>query len=308
MALDIVSLIFGIASLVLAMITIVPQLIQLWQTKNTSGISLLTYIIFVTTSVVWVVWSYGFYLHEMSYVTPGYYDSHLRWLHQLNLIPAVIMNDANLILMAIVLAIKVKHVVLAKKLHITELELANVLLKKQFGPSMKPKGNFFKKNWFLIVVFASTIAILAILTVLIVHFTPTYTETEDIPTWTWVLVVNVLGAISWEAVSWPQVVKSIREKDTTGVSLGWAIFLPASCVIMVVYDLTMGLAGGDFSFEIIGSLVLNGIISSSIVLSLKIKNMKAAKAHHMSEVEYTKKFLIPLVAKQKAAKAKQKRA
>jgi len=301
MAMQITGIVFGIISLILAQFTSIPQLIELKKTRNSSGISLWTYIIFNITSIFWVVWSFGFYFNQVAL-------GDLSKLFQWSLIPAVIMNVSNIFTMSYVLMIKISYMSKAKKLKISELELSKILLAQDLNKycnddrTMNNFKRYFSLGIYLTIVF---IILLVMTLVLSKHGNVKLPGAEN---WeTWVIVVNAIGAVSWEAVSWPQFIKSIREKDTTGVSLGWAVFLPVSCTIMVTYDFIEGFAGGSFNKGILFSLIFNGMISSYGVLILKLINMRNAKKHNMSEIDYTKKYLIPEVIKKKQAKMRNKK-
>lgn len=295
MTMQIVALVMGIVSLILAQCTSIPQLIELVKTRNSSGISLWTYVIFNITSVVWVVWSFSYYFNALATET-----GELTKLFQWTLLPAVIMNVSNIFTMSCVLILKIVYSNQAKKLHVSELELSKILLNKD-----KTKGNFKKYLPMALYLFIVTVLLTAMTVIMAIYGRVKIPGANN---WTpWVMVVNAIGAVSWEAVSWPQFIKSIREKDTTGVSIGWAVFLPVSCTVMFTYDLTMALSGSEgFNYGILFSLIFNGMISSYGVLILKISNLVKAHKMNLTEVEYTKKVLLPLVEKKKIEKAKQK--
>lgn len=301
MAGQITAVVMGIISLVLAQFTSIPQLIQLKKSRNSSGISLWTYIIFNITSIFWVVWSFGYYFNALAL------EKELTPLFQWTLLPAVIMNVSNIFTMGYVLAIKIVYMNKAKKLNVTELELSRILLQKDVGKYLVDDHISLRKYTVEILFLTVTFLLLAMMVVLLCLYGMVKIPGADKWT-TWVMVINAIGAVSWEAVSWPQFIKSIREKDTTGVGLGWAIFLPTSCLIMFTYDLTMSLSGSEgFNMGILFSLIFNGMISSFGVLVLKLINLHNAKKHNMNEIEYTKKYLIPAVIKKKQAKMRAKK-
>jgi len=296
---QIMCIVFSAVSLIISQFSTIPQLFNLKKTRNTSGISLITYIVFVFTSIFWSAWSYMFYYNQMIQGEP---EGVSRAMHMWGMIPTIIMNNANLLIMSVVLGIKLYHLHLCKKMHVTELELSKIMLDKDNGKYHR-FGKFEGCRRYLVQIIIMTLFVLILgstTAVIYLWGTPDSTWTA-IPQWI-VIACNAIGAVTWEAVSWPQFIKSMREKDTTGVSLAWAIFLPVSCTVLFFSDLLQGLAAGSFDYSIICSLIFNGMISAYAVLGLKIKNIKDAKKMHLSEKEYTKKVLVPLVEKKKAEK------
>jgi len=299
MANQITAIVMGVISFVLAQFTSIPQLIELKKTRNSSGISLWTYVIFNITSVIWVIWSFTYYFNALAV------EKELTPLFLWTLIPAVLMNVSNIFTMSYVLAIKIIYMRRARWLGVTELQLSKILLEEDKKKYFKNDKMSIKKYGHEIILLTGTLIILTTIAVCLALWG--LVKIPGANKWTpWVMVINAIGAVSWEAVSWPQFIKSIKEKDTTGVSLGWAIFLPVSCAIMFTYDLTMALSGSEgFNYGILFSLIFNGMISSFGVLILKIRNIVRAKKDGLSEVEYTQKVLIPIVKAKKELKKKE---
>lgn len=52
---------FGFAAAALGIVMFIPQTVQVWKTKNTKGISLLSFTLFDIASLLWTI--YGLLLH-----------------------------------------------------------------------------------------------------------------------------------------------------------------------------------------------------------------------------------------------------
>ena len=295
----------GIISFCFAQIISVSQIVTLIKTKNTSGVSVWTYLIFVIAGAMCLAWgfsAYYKYTYQYLYDNPNVNMFLVQW----QFIPIIAYYITDFCLSLTMLTIKSRHMIMAKKLGINEIELADYLNKKQQKKFIASGKKFYASKIFpafilLLILFSAII-------VFIVCFTLFSAPTvgKDTESWNFVMVLSLLAAILWEAISWPQFITSLRFKDTTGISMNWAIFMPIGLTFSFLYALVMGLTLGDgsFSYDTIGALVFNGMIVNYGVLFLKIRNRKAAKKLHMTEVEYTKKILIPAAKKKQLAKAK----
>jgi len=76
----------GIVAGVLCTISFIPQVVKVLKTKDTSGLSLITFIVFTLGVFFWLL--YGLIVHEM---------------------PIILANSATLVLASIILAAKVKY-------------------------------------------------------------------------------------------------------------------------------------------------------------------------------------------------------
>lgn len=76
----------GLCAAVLTTISFIPQVIQVWKTKNTSAISLLMYSLFVFGIALWLM--YGILKHN---------------------IPIILANSCTLTLASVVLYFKIKY-------------------------------------------------------------------------------------------------------------------------------------------------------------------------------------------------------
>ncbi len=84
--------------------------------------------------------------------------------------------------------------------------------------------------------------------------------------------------------------------------------MPVSLTISFSYALALALKQGDFAYDTIGALVFNGMIVNYGILIIKLINRSKAKKLGLTELEYTKKYLIPAWKAKQAAKAKAKAA
>jgi len=84
--------ILGTAAALLTSISFIPQVIKILKTRNTSGISLIMYALFVTGVACWLVW--GILLEQT---------------------PVVLANAATLILSSAVLLLKIRAVILGRE-------------------------------------------------------------------------------------------------------------------------------------------------------------------------------------------------
>lgn len=279
---DILALVFGVITLVITVAIEFPQLITIFKTKNTSGTSLTTYILFLIASCLWVVWASVNYVVDISFISK---DVTNITLHISALIPAILSNLTNVILVGCILFFKIKHLHFCKKLRISEIDYSKIVFDKQKGYS------WIKKFYPLLIISFITILvwIATVLLLYLLGIPKQMTQPEHEKYTLIVLIVNICAAVFFESISWPQFVKSLRTKDTSGISLGWAIFLPLSCVVCFSYNLFMGISNGWFN--VLASLICSGILINTAVLVLKIINLRKAKKLGISEWHYVHKYL-----------------
>jgi MtN3 and saliva related transmembrane protein len=84
--------ILGTSAALLTSISFIPQVLKILKTRNTSGISLIMYAMFVTGVACWLVW--GLMLDQT---------------------PVVLANGATLVLSSAVLVLKIRAVVLGRE-------------------------------------------------------------------------------------------------------------------------------------------------------------------------------------------------
>jgi MtN3 and saliva related transmembrane protein len=82
----------GTTAAILTSISFVPQVLKILKTRNTSGISLIMYALFVSGVACWLVW--GLMLHQT---------------------PVVIANAVTLVLSSAVLILKIRAVLLGRE-------------------------------------------------------------------------------------------------------------------------------------------------------------------------------------------------
>lgn len=280
--LDILALVFGCISIVITIAIEFPQLVSIFKTKNTSGTSLMTYILFIMSSFLWVSWAIVNYVANVSYITP---DTINMFLHVAALVPAIISNLINVMLVGCILFLKIKHVRNSKKLHINEIQYSKILFDKQ-------KGFSWIKKYYPLIIIAGIVLLACIAVILVLYFVglPQQISKEEYKQFALIVfILNIAAAIFFESISWPQFIKCMKTKDTSGISLGWAIFLPLSCVICFTYDLLLGLSTGWWN--VLASLICSGMLINIAVLVLKIRNLHKAKKLGISEWHYTNKYL-----------------
>lgn len=277
----IVAIVFGFIIFTFGSVIGFSQLFSMFKTKNTSGTSLLTYLFFIVCAMFSAIWGFIFFFAHMSqWVLEK--DIPLIVL-QLTIIPIILTYILELVGSTILAIIKIRHLNLAKKYKISELELSKVLLSK------------YKNKWeqyFPMLIISSVIILLVAITAvsLIVFTNPTINpgvpwldEQEVLPV---IITFSILGAASWEVMSWPQFIKCLKTRDTSGIAFNWALLMPISCTTSLVYSAIMATLSGNFTLDTIGALVFNGVIVNTGILVLKITNMLKAKRLNLSEIEY----------------------
>ncbi len=276
---DILALVFGIISIAMTIAIELPQLYTIFKTKNTSGTSLVSYILFLFASILWCSWA------TVNYVGNVYSpDVTNVKLHVAALIPAILSNLVSVILISCILVLKIKHLHNSKKLKISEIEYSQIIFDKQKGYS------WIRRYYPLLIITFVMIAIcVAVGSVFGATDFPKPTEEQSNNLILAVFVLNICAAVFFESISWPQFIKCMKTRDTSGISLGWAIFLPLSCVVCFSYDLFLGFSNGWTN--VIASLICCGILINTAVLILKLINVRKAKKLGISEWKYTKKYL-----------------
>lgn len=277
---DLLSLIFGCISITMSIGIEAPQLYSIIKTKNTSGTSLFTYILFEIASFLWLTWATGFFLSNR------YTTSNVpTMLHLASLLPAILSNSINVVLVSSILFLKIRYLLAAKRMHITELQLSQVIFDKH-------KGETWIKRYYPFVIVCLIALLVCISICLIAYFTyvpDRFSPEESEKYHMLVMIFNIIAASFFELTSWPQFIKCLRHKDTSGISLGWAIFFPLSCYVCFSYDLFLAIAGNPL--DVIASLICSGSIINTLVLILKIRNVYKAKKLGISELEYTKRYI-----------------
>lgn len=279
---DILSLIFGNISIITSIAIEFPQLISIFKTKNTSGTSLMTYILFLAASFMWVSWAAVNYASNILFIPSNVTN---MVLHVSALTPAILSNTISLALVSCILFLKARNMHICKKLNITELQYSQILFDKQKGYS------WIRKYYPLFIIAFATLLICTIITLSLyfLGIPPGITTQEYDKLATVVLALNCCAAVFFESISWPQFIKCMKTKDTSGISLGWAIFLPLSCIICFAYDLFLAFSTGWWN--VLAALICSGTIINILVLILKIRNMVAAKRLGISEWKYTKQYI-----------------
>lgn len=324
MTMIIVCIVLGVISFVMAQIISVSQIVSFFRTKNTSGVSIWTYIIFMVAGAMCLTWGFSYYFQEMmtsasSDVIAQFSDYNaLYTLYQWTIIPIIAYYITDFCMSTTMMIIKARHLSLCKKLHMDELELAEYLKdqanKKYFKSHKKLYRHPDFKMSILLGCLATTVVLFMVLFTLYAKPEVLYTYEKGSDKFTywegfpWVVPTSLLAALLWEAISWPQFIKSLRSKDTSGISMNWAIFMPISLTISFSYALALALKYNDFQYDTLGALIFNGMIVNYGILILKIINRRKAKAIGLTELEYTKKVLIPAYKKKQAKKAKEKAA
>lgn len=282
------GLVIGIISFICSQLTFVPQLVSVLKTKNTSGISLIGYIAFTLCWTFWLIWSCGFYAHGIQSQFPD--TSVSLELYQASITPVVITDAAGVFLMSSILAIKVRNVLLSKKLKVTELKLAEILLNKQEKKIISSgKNKFLMKNWSIILFIFIDLVIITTVTSCLALLTKTTRDgTDDF--WVWLIVFNLLASLMGEVMAWLQFAKSIRSKDTSGISLSWTIFLPFVSCVTFTYNLYLAFATSVFEWYTIFGLIFNSIAANGGILIMKIINLVKAKKLGISEIELVKRY------------------
>lgn len=270
---NIIGLVMGLISLGLSQFYTFPQLYKLCKTRNTSGISLPSYVIFILTSIFWVIWASGFFYeqtHMYSYETCGPAEL-FKW----SLIPAILLNSLDVIMMSFIITFKIYNLWLCKKYQTVELLLVNQLKQKQF--------------WILLIAIIAVVGFAITLSICLTFLAPL---SNDGDSFIWLIVMNILASATWEIFNWPQFIKTIKTKDTTGISLFWAIFILVSCIVTFCYDMFLGFVGSSFNWSILPGLICSGIIPALGFLIIKIRNITKAKKMGMSEQKYTQTYIV----------------
>lgn len=288
--------IFGFITLTLSLIIGISQMFTVVKTRNTSGTSVLTYFIFVLMGLLSASWGFTYYFQNaMSNPTWSNYPE----LHQLMIIPILTYYVGDIIFANTLLFIKIRHMILAKRLHKTELELSTYLLNninRQYIASGRKK---YKSKYFPLFVFLTTVlSVLVIFAVLFTIYTKPMVEHHAVKSPiddALLIAISFTAAGAWEAISWPQFIQCTKKRDTSGISMNWAIFLPITCSISFLYALLLctTMIPGSFDWSSSGGLFFNGMVVNYGILIIKCKNRKAAEKKHMTELEYTKKILAP---------------
>ncbi len=186
------------------------------------------------------------------------------------------------------LVIKARHMYLAKKYRVNELHLSKILLSK----IKSKKEQYLPLVVLLISIFATVIILSAILMIFTNPIFNPGIVSPDEGEWTPIIItLSIVAASLWESINWPQFIKCLKNKDTSGISLNWAIFMPLCCLMSFSYSLTIAFVVGEFTYDTIGALIFNGIVVNVGILIIKIINHNKAKHLHMSEIEYTRKYL-----------------
>lgn len=292
----IVSIVFGFIILIFAWIIGFSQLLTIFKTQNTSGTALPTYILCIGCALLSLSWGFTFYFSRMSDWWQMSKDTGLPLiLFQMCVLPIIATYIFELVGSICYIFTKIKHIKLAKKYKVSEIELSRILLSKCKNKKQQYLPCILIVSTMVIVSFGASIC-LALFTNPAIN--PGIVSPDEKQMTPIIITFSCLGAASWEAISWPQFIKCIKTKDTTGISLNWAIFMPVSCLVSLVYAAFVATITGTFMLDTLGALIFNGVLVNIGVLVLKIINRSKAKHLGISEIEYTRRM----------KKTKQKRA
>lgn len=123
----IIAAVIGWIVLILVASYSIPQFIKIIKTKNTSSLSIVSYTAFVISNTLMASWGIGNALQGLA--NPEF----AKWLVYLTLVPNILCNLLNAAINTSSLIIKIRHVQLAKKYGISEMQLAAKLLKAKKG-------------------------------------------------------------------------------------------------------------------------------------------------------------------------------
>ena len=291
----IVSIVFGLISLTIALIISGSQIFAVFKTRNTSGTSILSYVFLTICASICLCWGMLFYFSRMS----DWFDPKAGplLLNQWAVLPILLVYVFDIAAGIWIIILKNNHIRLAKKLKMTELQLSTYLLKQQQQKLAKSGKIYYRKYFGFVILIICFVIFLTIFGSCLLIFTNPYfvphikdispDENKMNPV---IISFSVIGAILWEAISWPQFIKCLKTKDTSGISLNWAIFLPISCIFSLGYSLALGFSSHEW-WKVIGALIFNGIIVNVGILIIKLRNRRLAREHHVTEIEYTQKYL-----------------
>lgn len=313
-------IIVGWLSVILMQVIVLGQATRLYKTQNSSGISIWSYVLFAISSAIGGAWAFCYYLKQIcSDLSVAWYAGEINpdiWhaigaIGQWSIIPLIFYNLLNLILATWMCVFKSKHIKLAKKMNISELQLAKVLLAKQKRELVASNYKLHKRKYFqpVMILTLSYLVIGTFCALIYVFLVPNGTEpllkfTDEAgkPRFFWsdgIMIISIITSFVTEAFSWPTFIGVLKNRDTSGMSINWAIFVPVTLTVSFLYGLTLATAeitvGGWSSFppDTIGSIVFNGLIVNYGLLIIKLKNRKEAKKFHMDEIEYTERVLVP---------------
>lgn len=311
----------GFAAVIFSFLITISQLHTTIKYKDTSGIAVPTYIIFMVSCLICLSWTISFYYKTLisnpttssSMILAGKQAYGPYWLWQCTILPIMWYYTFDFLMGLVLTIIKLRHLYLVKKLNINERALASYLLNKQKDKQVKSNYKLHTNQYFgfAIIIILLISGVTCFITMWGIYVHPTYDPSIDVTKgkWTYVWVINLIGAASFEAISWPQFIKCIREKNTSGISLNWAIFLPVSILISFFYSLALTLIQGGVKFppDTIGALIFNGIIVNFGILFIKLFNIHRSHKLNMTEMEYTQKYLIPAYEKKKAERERRQK-
>lgn len=123
----IIAAVIGWIVLILVASYSIPQFIKIIKTKNTSSLSIVSYTAFIISNILMTSWGIGNALQGLA--NPEFE----RWLVYLTLAPNILCNMLNATINTTSLIIKIRHVKLAKKYGINEIQLAARLIKAKKG-------------------------------------------------------------------------------------------------------------------------------------------------------------------------------
>lgn len=126
--LSLLSIIFGWLTFILVCCYSIPQFVKIVKTKNTSSNSIIVFSAFVFSSALSLLLAIG----NLLILKEEGQELSTTWI-VLDLLPSILFNTLNIVLNIASLIIKVKHIKQAKKLNVTEIELAKILLEQKKG-------------------------------------------------------------------------------------------------------------------------------------------------------------------------------
>lgn len=291
----ILSAVTGWIAAIIGVVTVIPQCVLLYKTKDSASISTWMYILFFIGCFFWTIWAFGYLfqllaMYDFEVTNNIVPNISLTMIYVIN-IPILLLNINGLFVSAYVLLHKYMNITGAKSMNITEREFGQLKLEK--SKLEKNISSKFKIKSMATIILGS-IASLSLLA-LIASGTFFAIQSQEVTSHSyqpvWVLVINIIATVIWTCVLIPQSYKTIKTKDTYSLSIWYFLAYPFNAMLWIISSSILLAATG--SINNVGVIITDsiGLCLSLMIVWVKLSNMHHAKKFNISELEYYNLYL-----------------
>lgn len=264
----IIGALSGSISIILVALSIIPQTIKTYKTKDYNFGSLLTFSTYLFSALCYFIASLLLLLFMLPQTTQPF--SVWEWLFYLS---PIILNTIGAVCSTLIVIFISRIMIVRKKSWIEcKNDISNWVIStndvKKASGFAKAVMFFRTKLGFILVggfLFAGLITLLCLC--IKMNWNTDYLTKEQIAA---LLIANSIGAITWTIINWPLFFSSWKYEKIEKISILYIIFNTISALILLIYGIIVMCITGWYPTTIFGC-IFNGSGCSLLILYRKIK-------------------------------------